>query len=152
MTFALATVGCGLPQVLALVLAAVLAFKARRRAPRAARYALAASVIELLLVASDLALLGGADLSRTMTYASEQTLDTFSNILVLLSVLALAPLLYAVQIDRNLRLPSLGKRQRAESAIPPRTRSRWEQVLPGAGEHPGATPPGRHRPPQPPAR
>lgn len=150
--FALGTVGCGLPQVAALVVGLVLAFRARHRAPRAARYALAASVLELLLVAADLALLGGADLAPSMTYGSERTLDTVSNVLVLLSVLALAPLLYAVQVDRNLRLPSLGRRPRAEAAIPPRTRSRWEQVLPRPGEQPAPAPPGPHRPPSPPAR
>lgn len=152
MTFALMAAGFGLPQVLAAAVAAVIAFRARHRARRAARFALAASVIELLLVAADLALLGGADLAVSMTYASEQTLDTISNVLVLFSVLALAPLLYAVQIDRNLRLPSLGRRSRGEAAIPPRSRSRWEQVLPQAGEQPGATPPGPDLPPQPPAR
>lgn len=152
MIFALATVGCGLPQLAAAVVAAVLAFRARHRAPRAARWGLAASVVELLLVAADLLLLGGADLSRSMTYASEQALDRVSNVLVLLSVLALAPLLYAVQIDRNLRLPSFARRPRAEATIPPRTRSRWEQVLPRADEQPGAAPPGTHRPPQRPAR
>ena len=151
MTFALA-VGLGLPQVLAVVVGAGLAFRARRRAPRAARYALAASGLELLFVAADLALLGGADLAPTLTYGSEQTLDAVSNVLVLLSVLTLAPLLYAIQIDRNLRLPSLGRRSAAEAAIPPRTRSRWEQVLPRAGDQPGGAPPAARRPPQPPAR
>jgi len=152
MTFALATVGAGLPQVLAAAVAVVLAFRARHRAPRAARYAFAASVIELLLVAADLALLGGGDLAVSMTYASEQTLDAVSNVLVLLSVLTLAPLLYAVQIDRNLLFPSWGRRSRTEAAIPPRARSRWEQVLPGTGDRPGSAARGSQRPPSPPFR
>ncbi len=152
MTFAFLTVAYGLPQLAAAAVAVILAFRARQRAPRAARYAFGASVFEVVLVATDLALFGGADLSRSLTYASEQTLDAVSNVLVLLSVLALVPLLYAVQIDRNLHLPSFGRRARAEGVIPPRTRSRWEQVLPGPGDHPGAVPPGRHRPPPPPAQ
>lgn len=145
MTFAFAVVACGLPQVVAALLAAVLAFRGRRRAPRAARWALVASVFELLLVTVDLALLGGADLARSMTYGTEQTLDAVSNLLVLLSVLALAPLLYAVQLDRNLRLPSLGRRGGTVAAIPPGTRSRWEQVLPRGSEPPAR--PGSDNPP-----
>lgn len=133
MTYALGTVGFGLPQVLAALAAAVLAFRARHRAPRAARYACAVSVVELVLVAADLALLGGADLSRSLTYGSEQALDAISNVLVLLSVLVVPLLLYAVQVDRNLGLPSLGRRTPREAAIPPRARSRWEQVLPREG-------------------
>jgi hypothetical protein len=144
MTFALATVACGMPQVVAALLAAVFAFRGRRRAPRAARWALAASLVELLLVVADLALLGGADLVHSLTYATEQSLAAISNLLVLLSVLALAPLLYAVQLDRSLRLPSLGRRAEPAVVIPPGTRARWEQVVPRGPEaqsaH-GPTPP-----------
>jgi hypothetical protein len=130
MTFALATVACGMPQVVAALVAAVFAFRGRRRAPRAALWALAASLLELLLVVADLALLGGADLVHSLTYATEQGLAATSNLLVLLSVLALAPLLYAVQLDRSLRLPSLGRRAEPAAVIPPGTRARWEQVVP----------------------
>jgi hypothetical protein len=138
--FALVTVACGLPQLAAALLAAVLAFRARRRAPRPARWALIASVVELLLVVVDLTLLGGADLVHSLTYATEEALDAVSNVLVLLSVLALAPLLYAVQLDRGLRLPSVGRRAELVPAIPPGTRSRWEQVVPRGGEAPAPRP------------
>lgn len=130
MTFALATVACGLPQVAAAVVAAVIAFRGRYRSPRASRWALVASLLELLLVVADLALLGGADLVQSLAYATEQTLASISNVLVLLSVLALAPLLYAVQLDRSLRLPTLVRRVEPAGPIPPGTRARWEQVVP----------------------
>ncbi len=140
MTFAVLTVVCGLPQVVAALLAIVLVFRARHRAPRAARWVLGASVAELLLVVVDLALLGGADLVHSMTYATEQTLATGSDVLVLSSVLALAPLLYAVQLDRSFRLPSLGRRAEPAAAMPPGTRSRWEQVVPRGAEPPDSGP------------
>lgn len=135
MIFALATVGFGLPQVAGAVLALVLSVRWGHRARRAARWALGASLIELVLVGGDLVLLGGADLIPSLTFAAEQTLDTVSNVLVLLSVLALGPLLYAVQVDRNLRAPTLGRRSAAPAGgIPPGRRSRWEEVLPPAGD------------------
>ncbi|MBO0703268.1 MAG: hypothetical protein J2P38_10075 [Candidatus Dormibacteraeota bacterium] len=146
MTFALATVGYGMPQVLGVVAAVVLALRGRHRAPRAARYALVATVIELLLVVADLALLGGVDLFRSVSYGTEVRVSSLSYVLVLLSVLTLAPLLFAVQMDRNLRLPVLGRRAPPAPTIPPRTRSRWEQVLPRADDHAGR-PPGP-RPPR----
>lgn len=135
MTFALATVGLGLPQVAGAVLGIVLSVRWRRRARRAARWALAASLTELVLVVGDLALLGSVDLVRAVTFGTEQTLDAISDVLVLLSILALVPLLYAVQLDRNLQVPTFGRRTGPPAAgIPPGTRSRWEEVLPPSGD------------------
>lgn len=152
MTFALATVGCGLPQAVSVALAAALAWRGRHRAPRAARWAFAASLIQLLLVVADLGLLGGADLARSLSYATEQRLNTVSEVLVLLSVLGLAPLLYAVQLDRSLRLPSFRQTPGPAAAIPPRTRPRWEQVLPPSDPGPGGPQPASRGRPGPPAR
>lgn len=135
MTFALATVGLGLPQVAGVVVGLVLSIRWRRAAPRAARWALVASLIELVLVAGDLLLLGSADLFSSVTFGTLQTLDSISDVLMLLSILALGPLLYAVQLDRNLRVPTPGRHpQPPASQLPPRTRSRWEEVLPPPGD------------------
>lgn len=148
MTFALATVVCGMPQVAAAILALVFTFRGRHRARRVASWALVASLMELLLVVVDLALLGGADLVHSLTYATEQTLASISNVLVLLSVLALAPLLYAVQLDRSLRLPTLARRVEPAAAIPPGTRARWEQVVPRGPEAAKTNPPAEAGPPE----
>lgn len=137
MMFALATAGWGLPQVAGVAVALVIAVRRRRLAPRAARWALAAAIIELILVAGDLALLGSADLLHSLTYVTVQRLNTLSDVLMLLAVLTLAPLLYAMVLDRGLRLPALPRRGGLPpTAIPPGTRQRWQQVLPRRGDEP----------------